>query len=924
MIALASCSSACLPERENPFDPENAPIPELQILDRSTSAGGCLGLETIATWPAVAEASRGACLALDGRGSHDPQDVPLAEMVLRFERVDADGAVLATYAGTGTAGAIALLPDGAVRDLLDGELAHFQLTATEGGAAVSTTVRLQARNRRPEVTLDPPRSLPVLGAPWAAAPGEPIAVDFHARATDPDGDTSFTWTWFAADGSPIAGVTSSNATFSVTTDTTRRDAYFVVANDGEYESRPIAATVQVGPQNLWGTKQESEDAISFFTRVTRFDSDARSFTELDADPAPYLVDGRVVSLQVAETGSGTHLVVAADGDLLLARYPDAFVLDQTQASAQTVHVTPSGRIWTAGVAGSSAEDSQLLVAAFREESGVLVQEMPELAFSTGTEPGLVGALDVHMAEDVQGRLWIAPPFGRTLLVVDPVSATTSASIARASGATVTGLAAAPDGSIWATEGPSIFGGTAEAALVRYRTEGGLITAERFPLESSFVSGVDVLDSERLWVFIAERGACIVDATVLEAAEDALSSLEHCTPSLVTLHNAVVDPVTQAAWWNSLSADLAFRIEPDGSGEAIAAGGKVVRSIDPSGRYWYTRHEQLSYYASEIGYSRAPSESGVLLDEPTSAAAVMADGQGGFWHGTFDPATLVRVSETGEIRDIVTEAEVDGAPVELPLLLGLDVRGDDELAVAGLDVGAGEGVIYLLDLRSPRAVPWRVPAVVVYRGPEIGFFSFGQPFGIAGPLSSTRHAWMRTQSLLGTSRLYHFTRDGTQDVATELMASMGDDEWDAASPPAGGDFCFARRTSGDAVELYRGFPDPAASLVLTTAFAPSANRHLRGVAASSTPGADEDLCWYAISGTSGLQILAYDAALTPVRSHFEPGVDARDIVAFGPDDVWILREDAAGLARPTHVHFTGSTGTSEPGLPPVSATGFLEP
>ena len=142
MLPLTLLAAACLapPERTNPFDPAIAPQAQLVVVDRSVivrdpGATCSLTLQTdpdeTASWVGVVGASRGRCLALDARGSTDPQ-----LDVLTFEFRYPDGSEVPQ-----SAPGIALLDTVVLTTLPVDEPLTFEVTARDPGGSTSVATR---------------------------------------------------------------------------------------------------------------------------------------------------------------------------------------------------------------------------------------------------------------------------------------------------------------------------------------------------------------------------------------------------------------------------------------------------------------------------------------------------------------------------------------------------------------------------------------------------------------------------------------------------------------------------------------------------------------------------------------------------------------------------------------------------------------
>lgn len=141
-------------------------------------------------------ADEGQPVMLDGNGSHDPDDDPLA-----FSWVQLPGGTPVALSGAFTAHPTFTAPTVAI----GGETLSFELTVTANGEASTDTVSVTIVNVNHTPVAD-------AGADQSVAEGSPVGL--HGEASfDPDGDETqpgFTYTWVQTEGTPLVTLTGAN------------------------------------------------------------------------------------------------------------------------------------------------------------------------------------------------------------------------------------------------------------------------------------------------------------------------------------------------------------------------------------------------------------------------------------------------------------------------------------------------------------------------------------------------------------------------------------------------------------------------------------------------------------------------------------------------------------------------------------------
>ena len=252
LLGVGLVAGCALPERDNIFDPANAPsvhAPDHRLWSRARLRRG--HGRAIDQHSIVITAPRGHCLAIDARDTVDPQGTALTKIDFKFALVSADGEEVPIAPSTVTRG-LGLL-DVAIRNALpvDGVSAsEFRVRAIDpGGSTGRATTFLVATNAPPTAAMVPARrEVPLHGHPWIGTDA-PVDVRFSsAISVDPDGDLLST-TWFV-DGEP-APTSGTILDRSIETDASRRFVATFVVRDPSVTSLPAVGVVTVAPPRPW-------------------------------------------------------------------------------------------------------------------------------------------------------------------------------------------------------------------------------------------------------------------------------------------------------------------------------------------------------------------------------------------------------------------------------------------------------------------------------------------------------------------------------------------------------------------------------------------------------------------------------------------------------------------------------------------------
>jgi hypothetical protein len=673
-LVVAACS---LPQRDNAFDPANAPAAQLAVLRLAGPGSTCP--PPIATVPeAVGSASRGDCLELDAGASQDPHG---DRMRFRFSALGSAG--FEPLGVESTASTLVLLRS-LVFGLSSAGEATFAVAVTDGhGGHGETTRTIALLDARPDAGKQASRALPLGGYPWN--PGAPIPIDFRPDgAGDADGDApSYCWSFpasLANDACTIApgpdGICSANAADSCFTrqvDVSGGVAFeataTLVVRDGprasDRASLPVPAIVDVREPNLWAGPGGNIPG----TRIERLDA-ARV-------PVAGYRDYPHVDFLAAQSAMAVIDRPVNDYQLTMASWPSA-------APLGTPMPFPAANV--AGVRTDAASSRLWLFETDLPPGIGLPASAAVHAWTVGAGGALTPGIDVSLSVpytgaqgevaieiDTAGDAWIGR-FGGFAQIVEAHPDGTLRTVDAGTDHVFQSLAARPGaGEVWAVRTMSAPTGTGSpfesAKLVSFDAT-GLESDYDLALGGEsidFASGFAWIDRNEAWLAVPAIGLLHVDVPTLVAT----GSLDEALLGRVDVVNVAsrltVDPVTGAVWAVSASAGV-VRATRSGTLTTFAyADSYTPDRVDPAGRLWSASFlPDPTLLAGE-----SPARSGVvettdvlfsLFPQPDLAS-------GGLWTTSIVPPSILHLAQDMTSLRQVSSFRLDGGTATaMPMML----------------------------------------------------------------------------------------------------------------------------------------------------------------------------------------------------------------------------------------------------------------
>lgn len=655
LLALAGC----LPSRDNPRDPANAPNVAVRFVDYTPPIGPCPAFADAAVLAYITAASRGRCLAVDASQTEDSrgQVIDDADAFRYVFRDPLTGASL-EFAD---AGPVFEMSDELRRDLLSPNVllaveVHARDTRGNRGSIESGVVLL---NAEPSVSTGPSRSVPLGGFTWA--PGADIPLEFRAEADDPDGDElSLCWSFDGVDLPCGIPGDFSPAIDEIEVDVPARLIASVRAWDGDVYSTRAPAIVQVHPPNVWIANTFGVPGIE----------------RLDGDSSRIPIDTGIEML---------HRVVdiaPISDDLVAVTY----LSDPPNVHDSWVTACFLGAVCAAGLEMTSVPEINfalpLVVAPDGASLAVLDTPTSLRRFDVLGDGTLVASgptldpllpanpyNDFLVAMDSAGGVAIATHAGFTSTVpgfLQRVDATGSIAV-RTSNDTVdyVVLETRPGGGeVWAATLP--FPGDdvpVSPGLEIWRADG---SALRIPFLNG-VSGLAFVDANRVWIAGTGEDLRLVDAQGLVAGLT-LDEATIVTARVGTIvRRLIADPVTAECFATgtdpSTGLTAVFRVDPFGGVLAMLAPFGVAGTfIDQAGRMFVPgddlRMDAAGAAGGKLAQIRAP---GLYTAHPAYDTKT-----GGIWQATQAPFGLTRWAENGTQQEVVTSVrEANGTVAPFP-------------------------------------------------------------------------------------------------------------------------------------------------------------------------------------------------------------------------------------------------------------------
>lgn len=711
---LASASvvvavTACIPARDNPFDPAEAPAASLFVVGREdgarceppdpdlldASAGG---------WLPVAASSRGACLALDARASSDPQGDPLS---FRFEIERAEGGGFDALPPEAVALAqthgLLVLANEFLRGLPPGEVATFRVVAHDGdgarGAATATFVPL---NGRPIAISDPLRVVPRDGFPWS--PGEVLVTLDGSRSIDPDGD-ALTFRWAGPDPDAIEEISPGKSRWTLPV-SGEEQAFLVtlIASDGNLASAPAPVPVIAGDPPVW-----SAAAYSVGLELVRVDTE-RTIPAAPLDPggetALSIHGGLLVGTRWNQAGGAANahdgVVRSWPGLEELASVPDLSPYGFAVSTLQ------DDTLWHYGFDGASATEEIVPITIAQQGTSATMTRGSALELET-----LGGGRGVVVPAG--GTVWLSRIFAfeaRAVTATNPP--VPLASLTFGEDRQVMSISARPGkGEVWIVEqaSPGTFVPQQAPATVHVYDAATAEEIDAFPLPYDRAKLVWTLD-DQAWIQLIGERYVLVDGELLSQTHDLelalLTEVEHISNSRNEL---VIEPATGALWAQLPELVLLRVARTGGVREYEVPGFWEVHDIDLAGRLLVLTDDEAG------GVTLAPGGDGVMFRVPKMVAAVGASvfADGSLW--SFFPANSSAwlFGPDGDLVravDRVRESASPDAPTRLfPYGITSSVSPDGRwLWISEAEIGELPQGTWRYDLSAD--VPFRSPATPI--------------------------------------------------------------------------------------------------------------------------------------------------------------------------------------------------------------------
>lgn len=915
--AIAAMTAGCLPSRDNPRDPANAPVAVLKIVDPSGEVSG--------------EVSRGRDLVLDASDSSDPQGA--SHFWCEFELLEPE----ALQRALGTSNAPCLFPLGDLRYTLAPEtdlLFGVAVRDSQGGLARADT-RIRLTNARPVAIAGPPRTLPLGGYPWT--PGEPFTVEFTPDGTDADSDTlTYCWT-LPGESGEICSVDPHDPRFTRTFVSTTAGRYVATLTvrdeDGQVPgalsetSYPSTTRVVVGPRTLWS-------AATLQGPIERIDSTRESLT-LGGDPEE-LVFATIV---------GPRVVYAWDTVVSPASRSNQLVsVPATDLAAAGVTAAPgSGDIALAGDSTRDrlwmyVEDENLPGCGGGAAIALLDPGTLDLATSAPESCWPVSPVnDPLLSIDEAGRIFAAEHLGSRIAFVDPAGSVDD-DLLGSNSDLVLGISPRPDtAETWVLIAPDYLGGgqrdVYDSVYIQVlRDDASGMPA---PVADGVIKlGVDVafalgwVSRDEVWISVPERGLVRLDAAVLDAfagtVDDAYAgALEAATIEVISgvpdVTVLVPDPVTRTVWAEAHTTGGIYRASPGGDLTLFEVDNPPARPqlVDDSGRLLFTTE-------NELHRGNSAARDGVVTTLSLfSSGGIDADlTTGGIWTPVLLPPAVAHVAEDGSLLSFATAMRYGSSnpsTPRLPLAFRLTPGTSTAWWLSAQLPDFSPGPLLRIELDAVEPSGQNVPrATVVFADPAqtAELAQYGLVMEPSAPIpGEAPFVWMIADGVpgdpgtAGVPRVLAVTTNGTLVsgfTPFPIPTPERTGEMRAARSLATNELCLVSvDTVAEQLRVRRIATTGAATLlndVTTVAF--PAGSTLAAVAALPDPdsgGPTGDVCLAAFNTDAGLpRIAAFQQA--GLGSPFSwTGTAGETITSLAPneiDDIWITLQlpDPGGVVK----------------------------
>ena len=701
VVIAVLLGSGCIPERGNPGDPVNRPQPRLVIVDHVDGGMCSTDFADGRDWPAVGASRRSACLALDARGTTDPQEDRDA-LQFTFGTIDSAGGFTPLPAGAidVPARAVATLRESFRGTFSNGEVVRFAVRVKDGaGGTAIAEASLVFVNQQPIARVAPRRVLPAGGYPWV--PGEDFVLTFDpSRSSDPDGDL-LEYCWTFPDTGMVCSTSAAAASFTrgIACEPAGVFRPTLIVRDGDLESAPVVADVQL----------RSVDPVVaaswFFAASTHMRLDGRSLEITLAGN-----DGTVQAVPIFRT--------EADGGSVM------ITLTQVSGSPQAREVSAASLDGTAGAPVRVAEstfkvDGRIAIAPGERRVHVIATDASGLRYQALDLPNQsldlaqaiapisivtpdFGAAQRAMGVDTLGAVWFGDQDGLARIPPGGGPAQRIESRVQRQVATRPGSS----GELWSL--------TSDGALeIR---DPAAPAAAPLPLDTTLTPDAtfsptffDFADAETVWVAFAGDGIRLLDiATLLVSGASAATITRY--PTVVQPESEFVDAVTGELFVNLADEEGLLQLlslVPSGGVEAhhYSLEGlytEYALAVDASGAVWFAGLGG----EYDVRTGRHPDRISDPRPQLGNSWGAMHDGEGGVWVATYVGPTLTLTHHASDGSILETLQGVDDdvlgrIPFPSDVEMG-PIRGSPDgrhLWTSGDKLSAATAAIHRIDLAS---------------------------------------------------------------------------------------------------------------------------------------------------------------------------------------------------------------------------------
>lgn len=580
VVPIALAVSGCLPARDNPLDPSRRPIAELLVVDTQMNAP-CSDTVPDADYPQIFLATRGRCLALDARGSSDPNRDDLS---FTFSW-SSDESGPQTDLAVSTSSALFALDSDFLRGRpLGGDPTWFHVRVEDGtGSHATATTNLLLENGSPTTIVPPPRTLRRGGLPWA--PAESMNVEFFGTAADPDQDDISEWCWTFPDTGEICSEDQFDPAFVRTLSATNYTTYRATlrVRDGDAYSEPASTWVRV-EDNGWALDTtgrlyslptlpavKPDEATAGTVNVALYRPPAGSRAQ------PFL---GISTYYDPPTGGLSNVVQ----EVYLASWPQAsrigarFTVPQNRS--YELAFDPDGDfLWV-------SDGTQVRTYAVSTASGLSDTGPGVLDWTEVPTIGLDSFGGQFLEVDDAGNAWIAERTGSSVTTVTPAGAQSVAQLG--SGRRVGAIERRPDvGGIWVLDTFDESGASYGSRLLAFGDAATPPVA--FEVSDASAAGMAWIDASFFWMSVSDRGVLLVDADALTSGASFDEAVAFEVPDAPFPYMLEADPGSGDCWTTSGSAysgsEETARITLDGEVDRVEVDTFSGRFVDPAGSFW---------------------------------------------------------------------------------------------------------------------------------------------------------------------------------------------------------------------------------------------------------------------------------------------------------------------------------------------------